>query len=210
MKNFLAIDTSGNYMSVVAAKDGEIYTEFLPDCAMRHSVMLMETVDKLLARASLRLSDCDFFAACVGAGSFTGIRIGISAVKGFALATGKPTLPVTSFDTLAYNALDGSGKTLCLVNALHDCYYACGYEQGEVIYPPAFLTEDEVLALEKQGFALLSGEELPLQNKTSVRVVSPVTGLTNAVLARSAEDNAFGELTAVYVRKSSAEMNLCK
>ncbi len=210
MKNFLAIDTSGNYMSVVAAKDGELFTEFLPDCAMRHSVLLMERVDALLARASLRLEDCDFFAACVGAGSFTGIRIGISAVKGFALATGKPTLAVTSFDTLAYNALDGSRKVLCLVNALHDCYYACGYEQGEVVYPPAFLTEGEVLALVEQGFALVSGEELPLNGKAAVQIVSPVEGLTNAVLARSAQENAFGELSALYVRKSSAEINLCK
>ena len=54
----------------------------------------------------MTLGDCDFFAAVVGAGSFTGIRIGISAVKGFCAATGKPALPITSFDVAAYNTID--------------------------------------------------------------------------------------------------------
>ena len=201
-------------MSVVARKNGEFFSAFLPDCAMSHSVLLMETVDDVLKRANMRLDECDFFAAAVGAGSFTGIRIGISAVKGFALATGKPTLGVTSFDTLAYNAIDGavgeSGKILCLINALHDCYYACGYENGKVVYAPAFLTEAEVLELAGSGFALVSGGELPIALKVNVKIVSPLVGLQNAVIALSQKENAFGELSALYVRKSSAEMNLCK
>ena len=195
-------------MSVVARKDGEIFSAFLPDCAMSHSVLLMETIDDVLKRANLSLGDCDFFAAAVGAGSFTGIRIGISAVKGFALATGKPTLGVTSFDTLAYNALDG--KNLCLINALHDCYYVCGYEKGEVVYEPAFLTEAEVLKLAKQGFSLVAGGEIPIAEKTSVKIVSPILGFEKAVAALSQKESAFGELSALYVRKSSAEINLCK
>ena len=197
-------------MSVVARKNGEIFSAFLPDCAMSHSVLLMETVDEVLKRANMRLDECDFFAAAVGAGSFTGIRIGISAVKGFALATGKPTLGVTSFDTLAYNAIGGAGKKLCLINALHDCYYACGYENGKVVYAPAFLTEAEVLGLVERGFSLVSGGELPIASKASVEMVSPLVGLQNAVIALSQKENAFGELAALYVRKSSAEMNLCK
>ena len=197
-------------MSVVARKDGEIFSAFLPDCAMSHSVLLMETIDGVLKRANLRLDDCDFFAAAVGAGSFTGIRIGISAAKGFALATGKPTLGVTSFDTLAYNAVDGAGKILCLINALHDCYYVCGYENGEVIFQPAFLTEAEVLELASQGFSLVAGGEIPVGEKVNVQIVSPILGLEKAVVALSQKENAFGELSALYVRKSSAEINLCK
>lgn len=197
-------------MSVLASKDGEIFSAFLPDCAMSHSVLLMETIDGVLKRANLRLDECDFFAAAVGAGSFTGIRIGISAAKGFALATGKPTLGVTSFDTLAYNAIDGAGKILCLINALHDCYYACGYENGKVVYEPAFLTEAEVLELASQGFSLVAGGEIPVGEKASVKIVSPILGLEKAVVALSEKENAFGELSALYVRKSSAEINLCK
>ncbi len=207
MKNFLAVDTSGNYLTVIAQKGAEQFSVFLPDCAMKHSVSIMPAVDEVLKKANMTLAECDFFAAVVGAGSFTGIRIGISVVKGFCLATGKPSLAVTSFDTLAYNALDD--KTLCLIDALHDSYYACGYSGGEVAYAPAYLAEEEVLALEKEGYALLSGVELPLSQKAHIRIVNTVEGLFKAVNAL-AEKSAFGDLQALYVRKSSAELNAGK
>ena len=211
MKNFLAVDTSGSYMSVVAMKNGRAVSVFEEDCAMRHSVLLMEKIEEALKKAELTLEECDFFAACVGAGSFTGIRIGISAIKGFALALGKPTLGVTSFALAAYNGIDdgAQGKYLCLVDALHDSYYACGYEKGEVVLPPAYLTEEEVLSLAREGYRLRSCGKLPISEKTEVEVVSPIEGLENAVL-REAERGGFGELSAVYVRKSSAEENVCK
>ena len=210
MKNFLAVDTSNNHLAVLACKNGNVQSVFIPDCAMKHSVSVMPAVEEALKKADLRLEECDFFAAVVGAGSFTGIRIGISVVKGFALAFGKPTLPVTSFDVAAYNALDGvSTKQLCLVDALHDCYYACGYENGKVIYQPAYLEEADVLQLADEGYTLVSCTRLPLEEKIPVLLADPCKGLERAVLALSAEEK-FGELTALYVRKSSAELNLNK
>lgn len=213
MKNFLAIDTSGGYLCVVAAKDGRVFTAVEDDCAMKHSVLLMTKVDEVLSKAQMRLDECDFFAACVGAGSFTGIRIGISAAKGFALACKKPTLPVTSFDIAAYNAVDGGvengGRLLCLVDALHGYYYACGYENGEVSLPFSYLSEEQVLALEKEGYTLRSCAKLPLCQRARVEIVSPTEGLKNAVFALSDKEK-FGELSAVYIRKSSAEENLHK
>ncbi|MBQ7949015.1 MAG: tRNA (adenosine(37)-N6)-threonylcarbamoyltransferase complex dimerization subunit type 1 TsaB [Clostridia bacterium] len=209
MKNFLAVDTSNNHLAVLAAKAGKVHSVFLPDCAMRHSVSIMPAVEEALKKADMRLEECDFFAAVVGAGSFTGIRIGISVVKGFCLAFNKPALPVTSFDVAAYNALDGADKKLCLVDALHDCYYACGYENGEVVYSPAYLEEEEVLALVQEGYAPVSCTELPIAKKVSVLSADPCKGLERAVVALS-DAGKFGELTALYVRKSSAELNLGK
>ena len=207
-KNFVAVDTSGNYRTVVAGKNGEFYSVSIPNCMMKHSVSVMPAVDEVLKKADMSLEECDFFSAVVGAGSFTGIRIGISVVKGFCLAYNKPSLPITSFDVAAYNGL-GEGKTLCLVDALHDCYYACGYEKGEVILPPAYLTEEQVLALVAEGYALCGVGEFPLAEKVAVLPADPVKGLQNAVCEK-AERGAFGELVALYVRKSSAELNLEK
>ena len=208
MKNFLAVDTSNDYLTVLAVKDGTAYVVFMPDCAMRHSVSLMGAVDEALKKADMTTADCDFFSAVVGAGSFTGIRIGISVAKGFCLAHEKPALPITSFDVIAYNAIDEE-KALCLVDALHDCYYVCGYHHGEVVYQPSYVTEEEVLALEKEGYRLYACKELPLSEKTAVTVVDPVLGLEKAAKAL-AEKQAFGELSALYVRKSSAEINAGK
>lgn len=202
MKNYLAIDTSGSYLSVVAVKDGKAFSSFLPDCAMRQSVLLMGEIDRVLRQAEMTVDECAFFAAVVGAGSFTGIRIGISAAKGFALACKKPTLPVTSFDTLAYNAIEE--KTLCLVDAMHGYYYACGYENGKVVFPPAYLSEAEAVEIAKaEGYTLCSGAPLTFKTK----LVDPAEGLRKAVEALDAQ-GAFGELTALYIRKSSAEENL--
>ncbi len=211
MGNFLAVDTSGSYLTVIAYKDGQAYSVFLPDCAMKHSVSIMPAVDEALAKANMRLDECDFFAGVVGAGSFTGIRIGISVIKGFCLAYGKPALAVTSFDALAYNALDEglTEKRLCLVDALHDCYYACGYDGEALVYAPAYLTEEEVLALGDQGYALCAHGELALAQKAKVFPADPCKGLERAVLSL-AEQGRFGELEALYVRKSSAELNAGK
>lgn len=207
MNNFLAVDTSGNHLAVVAVKNGIEYTTYIENCAMKHAVSLMPAVDETLKKADLQLSECDFFAAVVGAGSFTGIRIGISAAKGFALAFSKPTLAITSFDVAAYNGIDTQGKkALCLIDALHDCYYACGYDGAELCFAPAYLTEDEVLSLVDEGYALLGSEKLPIANKTKVLGVDPIKGLLAAAKALS-QKGEFGELTALYVRKSSAEIN---
>jgi len=204
--NFLAVDTSGNSMSVLAVKNGETFSTFLPDCAMKHSVLIMPTIEETLKKANMVLADCDFFAAVVGAGSFTGIRIGISAIKGFALATGKRTLPITSFDVAAYNTIDKEKKTLCLVDALHDSYYACGYHRGEITFAPAYVTEAQVLSLRDEGYTLCSCNVLPIAEKANVEIVNPVKGLYHAAVAL-AQANGFGELNALYVRKSSAEEN---
>ena len=207
-KNFVAVDTSGSYLTVVAGKGGEFYSVSIPDCTMKHSVSLMPAVDEVLKKADMRLEECDFFAAVVGAGSFTGIRIGISVVKGFCSALNKPALPITSFAVAAYNSVDEE-KTLCLVDTLHDCYYACGYEKGEVVYPPAYLTEEEVLQLVDEGYALCGVGTFPFAEKVEVRSADPVQGLIKAVCDLS-QKGAFGDLTALYVRKSSAELNLVK
>ncbi len=211
MKNFLALDTSNHTLSVVAQKDGKSYSAFIPDCAMKQSTLFMDQIDKVLTQAKLSLAECDFFSAVVGAGSFTGIRIGISAIKAFALAYQKPTLPITSFETLAYNGIEGNkNKVLCLINALHDYYYVCGYVDGKQSIAPSYVVEEEVLKMQSEGYLLRASEKLPIQAKAEVEYCNPTQGLLSAVLEKSKDSTAFGELTALYVRKSSAELNLCR
>ena len=210
---FLAVDTANEYLAVVAYNDGKVATAFLPDSSMRHSTELMAHVDMALSECALTLNECDFFAAVVGAGSFTGIRIGVSAAKGFCLACAKPSIPVTSFELSAYNAVEPCDKILCIVDALHDAYYACGFDGNKnVVLEPAYLTEEDVLALVADGYSLRALKpkdewSIAIAEKANVVACSPTDGLLNAVLAKAAQ-GAFGELNAVYVRKSSAELNL--
>ena len=118
--NYIAVDTSGKHLTLIAKKGDKIYEYFNADCGVNHSVSLMPELERLLDRADMRLTDADFFACAVGAGSFTGIRIGVSTVKALAFATKKPVLRLTSFDTLSYNM--DSGKVLAVIDAKHNGY----------------------------------------------------------------------------------------
>ena len=199
MKNFLAVDTSNNHLAVLAVKNGEAHTVFIPDCAMKHSVSVMPAVEEALNKADMRLEECDFFSAVVGAGSFTGIRIGISAIKGMCLAYSKPSLPITSFDIVAYNAIDR--KILCLVDALHDCYYVCGYQDGKVVLPPAYLMREQVEELSDYHFVAIAHVE-----NMQVEVVCVAEGLVKAIESKlDCVNQDVDSLVPLYVRKSQAE-----
>ena len=197
MSNFLAIDTSSKYLSVLAVKGETQVLRYLPDCALKHSVVVMGEVDKALKEAGLTPEECDFFAAVTGPGSFTGIRIGISTVKGFAVATGKPLVSVTAFELLAYNIEDDNFYTV--IDAAHSHYYVCGFDRDKkVIFAPSYLSEEEV---QKKG-NLYGFEELPLKNYKKIDIKDC---LYRVVLAKSAFKSQ--KMEALYVRKSQAEEN---
>lgn len=196
---FLAVDTSGAHLTVVACNGEESVVTDVADCMRAHSVRLMEEIDRTLNELRLTPADCDFFGCVVGAGSFTGIRIGIATVKGLCFAVGKPALAVTSFDALAY--AEEGGKLLALVDAGHGAYYACGYTDGVVTVPPAYCGGERVRALRAEGYELVSGEALPVGSRS----VDGARGLLNAVRAKSGQLIPARELEALYLRKSSAE-----
>lgn len=203
MSNFLAIDTGGKYLSVIASAQGKIFRHFLPDCAMKHSVLLMDEIDNVFKEAGISARDCDFFAAVCGPGSFTGIRIGIATVKGFCVALEKPALSLTSFDALAY--AERKIPLLALVDAGHNCFYACAYDREKnIVQKPAYLAREEVEKLIGEGFLPVASEPL----FEGCRVLDPCEGLKNAVLVRQGEIKAPSKLLAVYLRKSSAEEKL--
>lgn len=196
MKNFLAIDTSNEYLTVIASKAGKAEVTFAPQCGMQHSVRLMGAVEETLQKADLSPEACDFFCAVTGPGSFTGIRIGVSAAKGFAGALSKPVLGITSFETLAYNA---EGKSLAAIPAGRGFYYVCAFAKDKsVAVPPARVGEEELSRLAKE-YPVYSYFPLPVPCVHA----DPAAGLLAAV--RAAKEKDFGDLSAFYLKKSQAE-----
>ena len=193
MSNFLAIDTSSRYLTVLAQKGERQVLRHYADCAMKHSVILMDEIDAVLREAQLKPEECDFFAAVTGPGSFTGIRIGIATVKGFALATGKPVLGVTAFDLIAYNVAD---ENFCVViDAGRNNYYLCSYPNEPQEY--CYLSEEEVKKLNKKLYGF---EDLPFENYTKLDVkncLHPAICLNKRNFSKN--------IQALYVRKSQAE-----
>ena len=197
MSNFLAVDTSSKYLTVLAVKGEKVVLRHLSDCALKHSVVLMGEVDKALKEACLCPEECDFFAAVTGPGSFTGIRIGISTAKGFAVALDKPMVSVTAFELIAYNVEDD--RFYVVIDAAHSHYYVCGFDrEKKVISEPCYLSEEETVKLGN----LYGFEDLRLSNYKRLDIKNC---LYPAVTAKSAFKSH--KMTALYVRKSQAEEN---
>lgn len=200
--NYLAIDTSGEYLTVIAKHGERTERVFRPDCLAKHSVVLMDEIDGVLSRAQMTAAECDFFAVVVGPGSFTGIRIGIATVKGLAFAAGKQVLPVTSLDGIAYSVEDA--PVLALVDAGHGAVYACAYEKDKsVAVPPAYRTGEEASEL-ANTFLPYAHKALSFGGKEA-KIADVCLGLERAVEAKKDALADAAELAALYLRKSSAE-----
>ena len=98
----LAVDTSTQAGSVAALEDDTLLAEVAVTSSQTHAKRLMPGIDACLEMAGLGVADCDAFAVTTGPGSFTGLRIGISTVKGLGFATKKPVAGVSTLDALAY------------------------------------------------------------------------------------------------------------
>ena len=197
----LAVDTSNSHLTVALIEGDKVTSEYLDDTNLRHSTILMTSIEKVLNSAGAKLSDIDFFACVVGPGSFTGIRIGISTIKAFSYANNKPVLPITSFEVLEYNR--PYGKNIAVIDARHDNYYAMGYDNDKVVIEPSFLYKDEILKL-KGEYEILSSTK----NDIATVECSLLDGLVNAVKAKVNNVTDRESLLPLYVKKSQAEEGL--
>lgn len=195
---FLGIDTSAKKLIVVAENGPQVVISDV-DCAMQHSVRLMEEVDSALHRAELSVKDCNFIACVVGPGSFTGIRIGIATAKGLCFAAELPALAVTSLEVVAYAEEDEN--KIALVDAGHGHVYAQGF--GAASFSAGFYSVEEVLAVkDSSGAVLLSADSVAGIETKRVNVAE---GLLRAVHALQDRVAPAADLAAVYLRKSNAE-----
>lgn len=200
--NYLAIDTSGSHLTVLVIKNEKIYCEYVEDSGLKHSTTLMPLIERILGSTDLTVKDIDAYCAVTGPGSFTGIRIGIATIKGFSYAFSKPVLNVTSFDVLAYNKRDG--KRLAVVDALHDNFYAQGYDGDNVVLPACFIGIEKLKELSSE-YEIISSSIICGVEAT---IVDLKQGFINAVTAKRDELNDDREsLVPLYVRKSQAEEN---
>lgn len=99
----LAIDTSSRTASCAVVENGILLGEFYANIKLTHSCVILPMVQDLLTRLNLSVKEIDCFGVTTGPGSFTGLRIGLSAVKGLAHALGKPCIGISTLEALAWN-----------------------------------------------------------------------------------------------------------
>lgn len=132
----LAVDTTTPTGSVALLREGALLgqSDMAPPAA--HSARLLRTVDGLLTRHGTTIREIEAFAVAAGPGSFTGIRIGLSAVKALAFASGRPVAPVSSLAALAAKAAGaGTGLVAPVIDAKKGEVYAALFRvrEGELI-----------------------------------------------------------------------------
>ena len=197
--NYLALDTSSYYMTVVLSINGKKDIVYEREANLSHSVLLMPKIEELLKRNNARLKDLDCYGVCVGAGSFTGIRIGISTVKGFCDCFKKPAFTFSAFD-ISYYGANLKGKVLSCLDAKHSHYYVAGYESGKMILSPEFIDEEKLKELAKD-YRIASPDEL---NILSVKT-DPAKGLIAAAEKMCENLIDSDDIVPLYIRKSQAE-----
>lgn len=98
----LAIDTTGQSASIALVGEQGLIEEVALDSPDGFAHVLFGEIDRLLARHGLSVEQIDAFAAASGPGSFTGVRVGLTAVKGLAEATGRKVIAVSNLQALAW------------------------------------------------------------------------------------------------------------
>ncbi len=144
--NILAVDTSGP-VAGCAIMRGEtiVYTAALR-VGLTHSQTILPAVDAALRATGMRCEDMDVFAAVTGPGSFTGVRIGVCMVKGFAHAAGKPCCAVNALEALALNAAGFEGLVCPILDARRGQVYCAAFDVSSG--RPVRVLEDAALPLE--------------------------------------------------------------
>lgn len=135
----LSIETSAVTCSV-AFSDGENVTEEFVNNGLNHSKTLMPLIDAVLKKAGADVADVDVFACSSGPGSFTGIRIGVSAVKGLAAAGNKLCVGVSTLEVIARSYTGDDTLVCCVMDARRNQFYNALFEKKGKEY--IRLTED--------------------------------------------------------------------
>ncbi|HOO26528.1 MAG TPA: tRNA (adenosine(37)-N6)-threonylcarbamoyltransferase complex dimerization subunit type 1 TsaB [Clostridiales bacterium] len=228
----LAIESSARVCSVAIVKDEKLLCELFSDSGLTHSKTLMKMIDDAFSFSGIDFAEIDSIAVALGPGSYTGVRIGISCVKGLAHPNDIPCYGVSTLEAMAYNFL-GINSTVCSVmDARCEQVYAGIFSSnnskivslsGDMALPlnelieklddpsltrPIFLIGDgsdlvySKLTEEQKKFVFLSPLSIRLQRAGSV--AQAVFNNEKIELLRK----SYKDLNPVYLRPSQAERNL--
>lgn len=224
----LGIDTTAKTATAAIVEDSKLIAITVLNTPNTHSVTLLPMIDGLLKSAGLTLEDIDAFSCSVGPGSFTGVRIGTSAVKGLAYANGKPCVGVSSLEALAMNVTAEDGLICPVMDARRAQLYNALFERdgGELkrLTPDSLDGVSDVLnALAEKGrrvYVTGDGIERVTEAGSGIEIKRPhevlcyqnaynVAVLAGKVYAEATEEQR-AEFTAeklapLYLRASQAE-----
>ena len=217
----LAFESTAKAASTALVRDGKLVSQYSQCSGLTHSRTLLPMGEDMLRNAELKLADVDLLAVAHGPGSFTGVRIGVSMVKGLAWASDKPCVGVSTLEAMAWHGLAAGGLVCPVMDARRSQVYNALFRI--VDGSPRRLTEDRPIALEELAeelrtynervFLVGDGAELSFRALTEKGLpcsLAPENLRMQSAwgVAMAAMDKTPGtadELLPVYLRLSQAE-----
>ncbi|HAN43628.1 MAG TPA: tRNA (adenosine(37)-N6)-threonylcarbamoyltransferase complex dimerization subunit type 1 TsaB [Sphaerochaeta sp.] len=226
--NILVNDTSSQALTVALKTDSFFESRTSEGRSVQHSERLMPTVMELCSDAKITTKDIDLLACTRGPGSFTGLRIGMSAFKGMAYALDKPLVSVSTMEVLANCVPYFDGAVVTVLDAKKQRWYLAAFEKNgaeanrimadtdgteadlvDVLKPYAkvLVTGPDAEAFSKVLSEMYKEEKMIIADKISTKAVS--TSLIECAVRKFEKDGAddIGQ-GPVYLRKSDAEIAL--
>ena len=216
----LAVDTSAVCACVAVTENGKILSESSINTGLTHSRTLMPMIDSVLRNGEIALESIDTLACSVGPGSFTGIRIGVAAVKGLCDALGKKCVPVSTLEALAHNLVGRCCTAVSVMDARCNQVY-CGIflvngnEVTRLTEDMAIKIDDLSKLLEEHENIIFVGDGAKLCHKALGYEIAPANceyqkGSSVCFTAEKHLDEAIDskELLPVYLRLPQAEREL--
>lgn len=227
----LGVDSTATAASCAVYVDGKIRSLIYSNTGLTHSQTLMPMVDSALKIACINIDDIDLFAVSNGPGSFTGVRIGVSAVKGLAQPINKDCVVVSTLETiakpLAYTGCYAVAVMDARCNQVYTAQFDCtdGFKR---------VTEDEAITIDELTEKLsdvkkpivLIGDGADVTYKKMVDAIPSVKKAVPSICYQSAADVALiaaemvendenivqtaNDILPNYLRLSQAERELKK
>lgn len=225
----LSVDTSSPSGGAALLQDETVVSESLRGSAKWQSARIFREVEEILERGEARMADVELFAVCVGPGSFTGLRVGLTAVKAWAEVWGRPVAAVSGLEAVAALATEPAKIRVPMLDARRGQVYAGLYARLErqaylsrvgeevVLSPEEFFTwmdgqrEESPLIVSPSGEAILAivsaAGRRSLRMETVTDILAGMIGRLGFRKAKRGEAVDALRLDASYIRRSDAELN---
>jgi tRNA threonylcarbamoyladenosine biosynthesis protein TsaB len=185
----LAVDTSTSQIGLALYDGAQVLAESLWTGKVRHTIELAPAVADMLAHTGLKAADLKVLAVASGPGSFTALRVGISFVKGLALACHIPLIGINTLDVVAASQPAGSLPLACLLPAGRGRLALSWYHSnpGWTAQGSPSIVTAEALAASINSASLVCGdltasERHALQKNPHIRLVSPALSVRRPAL----------------------------
>ncbi len=224
----LSLETSTGCGSIALTRNGKLLAEATTRPEVTHSRRLLGTVSWIMQAVGVDWSEINGIGVSLGPGSFTGLRIGLAAAQGLALAAGIPLVGVETLDALAMACVGVTDRICPVLDARKQEVYVAYYEPGDRNGYPVRLSADQAIGPEKLAEAIdrptvLAGPAVAVYKEVFVKNscirLLPASlshpralyvGLLAEQMLKSGLQSDPVLISPKYVRASEAEMTLQK